>query len=60
MAALAARSDGQDIPRPPHWTGFRLAPEAIEFWLDRANRLHERRRFVRGSDRGWNSTLLYP
>ena len=60
VAALAARYDGQDIPRPPHWTGFRLAPEAIEFWLDRANRLHERRRFVRGSDRGWNSTLLYP
>ena len=60
VAALAARYDGQDIPRPPHWTGFRLAPEAIEFWLDRANRLHERRRFVRGSDCGWNSTLLYP
>ena len=60
VAALAARYDGQDIPRPPHWTGFRLAPEAIEFWLDRANRLHERRRFVRGGDRGWNSTLLYP
>ena len=60
VAALAARYDGQDIPRPPHWTGFRLAPEAIEFWLDRANRLHERRRFVRRSDRGWNSTLLYP
>ena len=60
VAALAARYDGQDIPRPPHWTGFRLAPEAIEFLLDRANRLHERRRFVRGSDRGWNSTLLYP
>ena len=60
VTALAARYDGQDIPRPPHWTGFRLAPEAIEFWLDRANRLHERRRFVRGSDRGWNSTLLYP
>ena len=60
VAALAARYDGQDIPRPRHWTGFRLAPEAIEFWLDRANRLHERRRFVRGSDRGWNTTLLYP
>jgi pyridoxamine 5'-phosphate oxidase len=56
---LAERYEGQEIPRPPHWTGFRLAPEAIEFWLDRPNRLHERRRFVRDGDR-WASTLLYP
>jgi pyridoxamine 5'-phosphate oxidase len=56
---LAARYDGQEIPRPPHWTGFRLAPAAIEFWLDRPNRLHERRRFTRVGD-AWTSTLLYP
>jgi pyridoxamine 5'-phosphate oxidase len=56
---LAERYDGQEIPRPPHWTGFRLAPEAMEFWLDRPNRLHERRRFTR-SGSGWTSTLLYP
>ncbi len=59
VEALTARYDGQEIPRPPHWTGFRLAPEAIEFWLDRPNRLHERRRFVRDGER-WTSTLLYP
>jgi pyridoxamine 5'-phosphate oxidase len=56
---LAARHEGEEIPRPPHWTGFRLAPDAIEFWLDRPNRLHERRRFVRDGER-WTSTLLYP
>ena len=60
VEALSRRFPEGEVPRPAHWTGFRLAPEAIEFWLDRANRLHERRRFVRRSDRGWNSTLLYP
>ena len=56
---LARRYDGKEIPRPPHWTGFRLAPERIELWLDRPNRLHERRRFIRAGD-AWTSTLLYP
>jgi pyridoxamine 5'-phosphate oxidase len=58
-AAAEARYAGKDVERPAHWTGFRLAPLAIEFWIDRAHRLHERRQFIRG-DGGWTSTLLYP
>ncbi|WP_228242504.1 pyridoxamine 5'-phosphate oxidase [Porphyrobacter sp. GA68] len=60
VAELAARHPSGDLPRPPHWTGFRLAPAAIEFWLDRPNRLHDRRLFTRGADGAWTSTLLYP
>ncbi|QIG54285.1 pyridoxamine 5'-phosphate oxidase [Altererythrobacter sp. BO-6] len=48
-----------EVPRPPHWTGFTLAPERIEFWRDRPNRLHDRRLFTR-EDGGWTNTLLYP
>lgn len=60
VAALHADYPEGDIPRPAHWTGFRLDPQAIEFWLDRPNRLHDRRRFTRASGGGWTSTLLYP
>lgn len=48
------------VPRPPHWTGFTLSPQHIEFWLDRPARLHDRRRFSRSQDGSWTSTLLYP
>ncbi|RJY09613.1 pyridoxamine 5'-phosphate oxidase [Aurantiacibacter aquimixticola] len=55
----AAYQDAGEVPRPPYWTGFRLAPVAIEFWSDRPNRLHERRRFLREGG-GWTGSLLYP
>jgi pyridoxamine 5'-phosphate oxidase len=53
------RLEGRDVPRPPHWSGFRLLPETIEFWSDRPHRLHERRLFTRTAE-GWTEGLLYP
>ncbi len=60
IAKTVARYPLGAVPRPPHWTGFRLIPAAMEFWMDRAFRLHERRRFTRTAAGEWNSTLLYP
>ncbi|WP_165321849.1 pyridoxamine 5'-phosphate oxidase [Rhizorhabdus phycosphaerae] len=56
---MARRFEGQPVPRPPHWSGFRVVPERIEFWLDRPHRLHERRLFLREGE-SWNKGMLYP
>jgi pyridoxamine 5'-phosphate oxidase len=57
---LTAEHDGRDVPRPPHWWGYRVAPERIEFWEDRPHRLHHRRLFVRSGAGAWTESLLYP
>lgn len=59
VAALDAQYPGDTIPRPVHWSGFRVAPESIEFWQDMPFRLHDRRVFTRDGE-AWRRTALYP
>ncbi len=59
VAALEARFPGDDIPRPPHWSGFRVRPDSFEFWQDMPYRLHDRTVFTRAGD-GWTTEKLYP
>jgi pyridoxamine 5'-phosphate oxidase len=59
IAEIEARYGGQDVPRPPHWSGFRVRPRRVEFWYGRKYRLHERVRYVMDGEE-WKETLLYP
>ncbi|KAB2643689.1 MAG: pyridoxamine 5'-phosphate oxidase, partial [Verrucomicrobia bacterium] len=59
MKAAEAKYAGQKIPLPPHWGGYRLAPETVEFWQGRRNRLHDRLRYRKISD-GWTIERLSP
>lgn len=59
VRALEAEYDGRDIPRPPHWSGFRVDPHRVEFWYGREYRLHERICFT-AADGEWRESMLYP
>lgn len=59
VAAAEARY-GDDIPRPPHWGGFLIRPDEIEFWADGEFRLHDRFRFTKSASGTWTAQRLYP
>lgn len=60
VARVALKYAGGDVPRPPHWGGFRVRPEWIEFWEEKPYRLHERVRYTRVEGGGWVGQALYP
>ena len=59
LAEVAARFAGGEVPRPPHWGGCRLVPEAVEFWQGRPGRLHDRLLYTR-TPGGWRRQRLAP
>jgi pyridoxamine 5'-phosphate oxidase len=59
LREMEARFADGPVPRPPHWSGFRLVPKRIEFWHQGASRLHERLVYTRDGD-GWRTEVLYP
>jgi pyridoxamine 5'-phosphate oxidase len=60
VAKNAAKYAIGEVPRPPYWTGFRIVPQHLEFWMDKPFRLHDRVVFARSEDGTWERTRLYP
>ncbi|HEX4867241.1 MAG TPA: pyridoxamine 5'-phosphate oxidase [Acidimicrobiales bacterium] len=62
FAEVEERYQGGEVPRPPHWGGFRLVPDSVELWQGRANRMHDRLRYQHpdGQARGWEIVRLAP
>jgi len=60
LADAERRFEGQDVPRPPRWSGFRIVPRAVEFWYGAQFRLHERHLHERGDDGTWSTRMLFP
>jgi pyridoxamine 5'-phosphate oxidase len=60
VADARARYPGDEVPLPPHWGGYRLVPDEIEFWQGRADRLHDRFLYTRTTEPGWRRVRLSP
>ncbi len=60
LAEMTERFGDKPIPLPPHWGGYRLTPDAIEFWQGRPNRLHDRFRYTRQTNGSWSIDRLAP
>ena len=60
LEAIRARFPGDEIPRPPHWGGYRVVPESVEFWQGRRSRLHDRLLYRRTTEGGWRVERLAP
>lgn len=60
LEEVTAKYDGQPVPRPPHWSGFRLKPDRIEFWRAHQYRLHWREEYLKAGEDGWLKGWVYP
>ena len=60
LAEIDRRYPGDEVPRPPHWSGYRVLPDVVEFWQDMPHRLHDRMVYRRDAEQRWQTSRLYP